>query len=371
MYKIKLFDPQIGDDEVEAVARVLRSKWLAHGPEVEAFEKEFAQYIGVEEGAAVSNGTVALVLAMKALGIGPGDEVIVPNYTFVSTATSVLMVGAKPVFAEVEWDTFNISVEDVAKRISSRTKAVVAVHLFGHPADVKALRELADDKGIYLIEDAAQAHGAEAYGRKVGSWGHVAIFSFYATKNMTTGEGGIVVSNDREVIRRVKLLRNHGQVSRYVHEVLGGNYRMTSFQAAIGRQQLKKLDAMNESRRRNAFKLSRRLGELRGIELPVERSWAKHVYHLYAVKIVEADRDCVRRCMVERGIEVGVHYPMALTEQPLFRKLGYGDLEYPVSKRLSRVELSLPVHPGLSDEDIEYIASSLRQCLDRCRHEEG
>jgi len=370
VYKIKLFDPQIGDEEVDAVVKVLRSKWLAHGPEVEAFEQEFADYVGVEYGAAVSNGTVALVLAMQALGIGPGDEVIVPDYTFIATATSVLLVGAKPVFVDVEWKTFNISIDDVMEKISSRTKAIIAVHLFGHPSDVKALREIADDRGLYLIEDAAQAHGAEAYGRKVGSWGHVATFSFYATKNMTTGEGGIVVSNDRGVIEKIKLLRNHGQVSRYVHAILGGNYRMTSFQAALGRQQLRKLDRLNEIRRRNAAKLTELLDTVQGIELPIEMEWAKHVYHLYAVKIIGADRDCVKECVISKGIEVGIHYPMALHEQPLFRKLGYGSLQCPTAKKLSRIELSLPVHPGLSDDDLTYIAEALRECIDRCGHGE-
>ena len=366
MYRIKMFDPQIGDEEIAAVERVLRSRWLAHGPEVEAFEKEFAEYVGVEYGAAVSNGTVALVLALKALGIGPGDEVIVPTYTFIASATSVLMVGAKPVLVDVEWDTFNISVDEVQKAISPRTRAVIAVHLFGHPAEVKALREICDDKGIYLIEDAAQAHGAEAYGRKVGSWGHVSTFSFYATKNLTTGEGGMVLSNDKKIIEKVKKLRNHGQVARYVHAELGGNYRMTSFQAAIGRVQLKKLDELNERRRRNARELMNLLQGL-GIELPVEKPWAKHVFHIFAVKMPSSEvRDCVAKCMVEKGIEVGVHYPIPIHRQPLFEKLGYGNVRLPIAERLSRVELSLPVHPGLTRSDLEVISLELRRCIERC-----
>ncbi len=366
MYRIKLFEPQIGDEEIAEVSRVLKSKWLAHGPEVEAFEREFANYLGVDHAAAVSNGTIALVLALKALGIGPGDEVIVPNYTFIATATSVLMVGAKPVLVDVEWQTFNISIEEVEKAITSRTKAIIAVHLFGHPANVKALKELCQDKGLYLIEDAAQAHGAEAYGKKVGSWSDVATFSFYATKNLTTGEGGMVVSNDRKIIEKVKLLRNHGQVARYVHEILGGNYRMTSFQAAIGRVQLRKLDKLNEIRRSNAQYLSSLLKDVDGIELPAELPWAKHVYHLYAVKILRANRDCVAKCMKEKGIEVGIHYPIPINKQPLFRKLGYGNECMPNSDKLSRVELSLPTHPGLTNRDIEVIAKELRLCLERC-----
>ncbi len=366
MRRIKMFEPQIGSEEINAVVDVLKSRWLAHGPVVEAFEREFAEYIGVRYAAAVSNGTVALVLALKALDVGPGDEVIVPNYTFIATATSVLMVGAKPVLVDVEPDTFNISVEEVQKAITSRTRAVIAVHLFGHPADVKALREICDDRGIHLIEDAAQAHGAEAYGRKVGSWGHVSTFSFYATKNLTTGEGGMVLSDDEQIIRRVKMLRNHGQIAKYVHETLGGNFRMTSFQAALGRAQLRKLDMLNDVRRRNAALLSSIVREIHGVEPPVEKPWARHVYHLYAAKILSSDRDCVADCMKNAGIEVAVHYPVPINKQPLFVKLGYGSLVLPVSEKLSRVELSLPVHPGLSEEDIARVGNALKECVEKC-----
>ncbi len=365
-YRIKLFEPVIEEDEIQNVVEVLKSKWLAHGPVVERFEEEFAKYLGVDYAAAVSNGTIALVLALKAFDIGPGDEVLVPDYTFIATATSVLMTGARPVLVDVDPRTFNISVDDVLNKITPRTRAIIAVHLFGHPADLKALQEIAQDKGLVLIEDAAQAHGAEAYGKKVGCFGDAATFSFYATKNLTTGEGGMVVSNDRRVIEKVKLLRNHGQIAKYIHEVLGGNYRMTSIQAAIGLAQLRKLDRLNERRRKNAALLTQLLSRIQSIGLPVEEPWAKHVYHLYAAKIVDADRDCVRECMVKRGIEVAVHYPIPIHRQPLFRKLGYGEC-CPNAVRLSQIELSLPVHPLLSEDDVRFVALTLSECIDACR----
>ncbi|MDW8085426.1 MAG: DegT/DnrJ/EryC1/StrS family aminotransferase, partial [Ignisphaera sp.] len=323
--KIQLFKPVIDEDDIGAVVNVLRSGWIAHGMEVEMFEREFADYIRVSYSAAVSNGTVALALTLKALGVGQGDEVLVPDYTFIATATAVLMVGAIPRFTDVEYSTFNIDVNDLQEKITGRTKAIIAVHLFGQPANVKALIDIARDRKLILIEDAAQAHGAEAWNQKVGSFGDAAVFSFYATKNMTTGEGGMVVSNNKNVIERVKLLRNHGQVKRYVHVELGGNYRITSIQAALGRAQLRKLDRLNDARRNNAGKLNMRLSHLKEyIELPYELPWAKHVYHIYAIKIKAAEsRECLQKCLDNNGIETAVHYPLPLHMQPLFQSLGY------------------------------------------------
>ena len=365
-YRIRLFEPVIEDEEIESVIKVLKSKWLTHGPVVNEFEEKFAEYVGVDYAVAVCNGTVALTLALKALDIGPGDEVIVPDYTFVATATSVLMVGARPVFVDVDLKTFNILVDDVLEKISARTRAIIAVHLFGHPADVKALREIAQDRGLILIEDAAQAHGAEAYGRKVGSFGDAAIFSFYATKNITTGEGGMVVTNNKKIADKIRLLRNHGQIAKYVHEILGGNFRMTSIQAAIGLAQLRKLDKLNEIRRNNAILLSQILSSTKEVGVPSEEVWAKHVYHVYAVKLLGADRDCVYECMLRNGIEVAVHYPLPLHSQPLFRKLGFAKC-CPNASRLSQIELSLPVHPALSASDIRTVAVTLIKCVDVCR----
>lgn len=368
--RIQLFKPVIDDEDVEAVVRVLRSGWIAHGVEVETFEKEFANYIGVAHSAAVANGTVALMLALKSLGIRAGDEVLVPDYTFIATATSVLMVGATPRFVDVEYNTFNIDVDDLQRKITSRTKAIVVVHLFGQPANVRALMDIARDRRLVLVEDAAQAHGAEAWNRKVGSFGDAAVFSFYATKNMTTGEGGMVVSDSRSVIEKVKLLRNHGQIERYIHAELGGNYRMTSIQAALGRVQLRKLDRLNDARRSNAGKLNIQLTHLRDyIEPPYEVSWAKHVYHVYAIKIKRAEsRECIRKCLDSHKIETAVHYPVPLHMQPLFQSLGYSECCENAVK-LSKCELSLPVHPGLRDNDIEYIGNAVNKCVLQCMRE--
>jgi len=365
---IKLFEPVIDSDDVEAVVNVLKSGWLAHGPVVEAFEEEFAKYVGVEYAATVSNGTMALALALKALGVGIGDKVLVPDYTFIASATSAMLIGASPIFIDVDYKSFNISIEDVLKKVEEiDVKAIVAVHLFGHPADIKALRDIASDKRIILVEDAAQAHGAEAWGKKVGSFGDAAIFSFYATKNMTMGEGGIVVSDNKAVIEKVRLLRNHGQIARYVHDELGWNFRVTSIQAALGRTQLKKLDKLNELRRQNANMLSNLLNGIENIELPYEAPWAKHVYHLYTIKLGSRKiRDCIFNCMNSRNIEVGIHYPIPLHKQPVFQKLGYKEC-CPSATLLSERELSLPVHPKLCEEDLKYIASSFTECLGVCR----
>jgi perosamine synthetase len=370
--KIKLFEPIIEDEDIEAVVKVLRSGWIAHGPEVELFEKEFAEYIGVSYSAAVSNGTIALTLALKALGISPGDEVLVPDYTFIATATAVLMVGAIPRFVDVEYKTFNIDIEDLQKKISNKVKAIIAVHLFGQPSDVKALIDIARDKRLLLIEDAAQAHGAEAWGQKVGSFGDVAIFSFYATKNMTTGEGGIVVSNDAKIIEKIKLLRNHGQVAKYIHAELGGNYRMTSIQAALGRVQLKKLNKLNAIRRNNAQKLNDKLKYLKEyIELPYEAPWAKHVYHVYAIKFKKPEhRSCIQKCLDSKGIETAIQYPLPLHLQPIFQSLGYEECCKNASM-LSKCELSLPVHPALNDQDLDYLTTMLTECISSCSKKES
>ncbi len=363
-----MFEPVIEDEDINAVVSVLKSGWLAHGPVVESFEKNFAEYVGVKYAAAVSNGTVALMLSLKALGIGNGDKVLVPDYTFIATATSVLMVGATPIFVDVDYKTFNMDVDDLQKKISeTNPKAIIVVHLFGHPADIKTIKDIASDKKIVLIEDAAQAHGAEAWGKKVGSFGDAAIFSFYATKNMTTGEGGIVLSDDRRVIEKVKLLRNHGQTARYIHEELGGNYRMTSIQAALGEAQLKKLDKLNEIRRKNAGLLTAKLSDLKDyVELPYEAPWAKHVYHVYALKLSSnVNRKCVVECMSAKGVETAIHYPLPLHKQPLFQKLGYKECCSNASVLAER-ELSLPVHPKLVDRDIDFVANAFRQCLKSC-----
>ncbi len=357
--------PFLGREEEEAVLRVLRSGWLAHGPEVEAFEREFAEYIGVDYAVAVANGTAALDLLLKAYRIREGDEVITTPFTFIATANAVLYQGARPVFADIDPVTFNIDPERVLELVTPRTRAVIAVHLYGHPADMRALREIAEDHGLILIEDAAQAHGALCCGRRVGSLGDAAAFSFYPTKNMTTGEGGMVVTNDRAVAERVRLLRNHGQAEKYLHVELGYNLRMTSIAAAIGRVQLRRLEWMNARRRENAEEMTRILRGVEGIVPPAEMPWARHVYHQYVIRVTGGfplSRDELARRLRERGIGTAVHYPRTVPEQPLYRRLGIGcPRGCPEAERAAREVLSLPVHPGVSREEARMIAETVAE----------
>lgn len=361
---IPIARPFIGDEEVEAVARVLRSGMLAQGEEVRLFEQEFAEYIGVKHAVAVANGTAALDIALKALGIGPGDEVITTPFTFIATANAILFQGAKPVFADIDPRTYNLDPDSVLERITSKTKAIIVVHLYGQPADMRAFREIADDHKLLLIEDAAQAHGAEFEGRRVGGIGDIGVFSFYPTKNMTTGEGGMITTNDDEVARKARLLRDHGQTSKYVHEILGWNLRMTNMAAALGRVQLRRLEELNRIRERNAEKLTKGLQGVRGITTPYVDPRVRHVWHQYVIRVEPSfplSRDELAEYLRSKGIGTAVHYPIPVHHQPLYRKLGYPQDDCPNAVEASRRVLSLPVHPLLSDEDLDYIIESVRE----------
>ena len=364
MRKIPIARPVIDEEEIEAVTRVLKSGILAHGEEVENFEREFAEYIGVKHAVAVVNGTVALDLALKALGIGPGDEVVTTPFTFIATANSILFQGAKPVFADIDLRTYNIDPEQVKEKITSKTKAIIVVHLYGQPADMKALTEIAEDHKLFLVEDCAQAHGAKFMGRKVGGFGHVSIFSFYATKNMTTGEGGMVVTNDDKIAEKVRLLRNHGQQHKYYHVELGYNYRMTNVLAAIGRVQLRKLDKLNSIRRRNAEMLTKAISRIKGLVPPYVDPRVEHVYHQYVVRVTEdypLTRDQLAEELGKRGIGTAIHYPIPIHRQPLYQRLGYDQNCCPNSIEASKTVLSLPVHPSLTREDLDYIVKALEE----------
>lgn len=359
---IKVNAPYITEDEINAVVDVLRSGQLAHGPIVEEFEKAFSKYLGVPYVLAVSNGTVALYLALKALGISDGDEVIVPDFTFIATASMVIAVGAKPVLADIDLRTYTIDPADVRRKITRRTKAIIVVHLYGHPANMDELMEIARDYNLYLVEDCAQSHGAEFKGIKTGAFGDVATFSFYATKNMTMGEGGAVVTRHKEVAEKVKLLRNHGQVDRYHHVIVGWNFRLTSIQAALGLQQLRKLDAMNARRREIARIYREGLQDLEGISLPVEMPWAKHVYHQYTIWVKdEGLRDPLMEYLRSKGIQTLVHYPKPLHMQPALSGFVTSSDICPNSLEASKHVLSLPMHPALKDDDVYYVIKSVRE----------
>lgn len=352
--------PSVGEEEARAASDVIISGNLASGEQVALFEREFSEYIGVSHGIATSNGTSALHAAMLALGIGPGDEVIVPSFTFIATASTVTMCGASPVAADVDPITFCIDPESVLEEISSRTKAVLGVHLFGQPCEIKAIQDICEDHRLLFIEDCAQAHGAEYKRQKVGSFGSLGCFSFYPTKNMTTGEGGIVTSNDNETARKVRLIINHGQQEKYLHTRIGYNFRLTNISAAIGRVQLRKLDAMNTKRQLHGAYYTNHL-EKKGIMTPVIRDHCTHVFHQYAVRITPESgitRDYLSRHLNERGIGTAVHYPIPIHEQPVYKGKITGS-QCPVSKMISQEIISLPVYPDLTEDEQQRVIAAI------------
>jgi perosamine synthetase len=358
--RIALAQPMIGDDEKRAVMDVLDSGQLAQGPVVAAFEEAFARWVGVEHAVAVSSGTAGLHLALLAHGVGSGDEVITTPFTFIASANAVLFTGAKPVFVDVEPDTFCIDPALVEAAITSRTRAILPVHLYGHPAAMSELGAIARRHRLVLIEDACQAHGATVGAHKVGALGHTAVFSLYPTKNMTSAEGGFVTTDDAAIAGTVRSLRQHGESERYHHDELGYNYRMTDVGAAIGLAQLARVDGFNAARRHHAGILSKGLAGLNGVITPVERSGYAHVYHQYTVRVAEG-RDSLRSRLATRGIASGVYYPVPVHRQPVYARRGYDRQSFPVSERMAREVLSLPVHPALAAPDLERIVRVVRE----------
>lgn len=344
--------PIIGDDEREAVDRVLRSGMLAQGPEVKAFEDEFSLHVEGRHCVAVNSGTSALHMAFLAAGIGNGDEVIVPSFSFAATANSVALTGATPIFADIEENYFNMDPDAVEASITPRTKAVMPVHLYGHPAAMDRLQEICSRHGLLLIEDAAQAHSASLHGTPVGAFGLTASFSFYPTKNMTSGEGGMVTTADEGVARMLRLLRNQGMEQRYKNEVVGFNTRMTDIHAAIGRVQLQKLPGWTKTRQDNARFLS---DNIEGVVVPPVAPGATHVYHQYTIRIVDHDRDAFAEELTKRGVGNGVYYPTPIHRLPSFGLA----LDLPVTESVARQCLSLPVHPSLSHKDLESIVAAV------------
>jgi len=348
--------PIIGEEEREAVDRVLRSGMVAQGPEVAAFEQEFsAHFVPGRPSVAVNSGTAGLHLGLLAAGVGAGDEVIVPSFTFAATGNSVALTGATPVFVDIEPETFTLDPEAVAAAITPKTKGILPVHLYGHPARMRELEALAAERGVALYEDAAQAHGASLDGRPVGSFGEFAMFSLYPTKNMTSGEGGMVTTATDEIARQVKLLRNQGMERQYENEVIGFNARMTDLHAAIGRVQLTKVDAWTKTRQQNAAFLD---ANLTGVVVPVVADRAVHVYHQYTIRVPE-DRDgFVAALKSEHNVGAGVYYPIPNHRLPSLAHFAPG-LDLPETERAAREVASLPVHPSLSQDDLERIVAAV------------
>jgi dTDP-4-amino-4,6-dideoxygalactose transaminase len=348
----------MGDEEKAAVIAVLESGQLAQGSVVSEFEQGFADYCGARYGIATTNGTTALHVALLAHEIGQGDEVITVPFTFIASANSILYVGAKPVFVDIDPDSFNIDVDQIEAAITPHTKAIMPVDLYGNPAEMSRIQEIAARHGLAIIEDAAQAHGAEENGKRMGSWG-TGCFSFYPTKNITTGEGGMVTTSDDCIADRARLLRAHGMRVRYYHEMLGYNFRMTNIHAAIGLAQLPKLEAFNERRIANAAYLSEHLPKEK-VKVPVVRLDTRHVFHQYTVRVLPPlDRDKVREQLAARGVGTEVYYPVPVHRQQLYLDLGYGDQSFPESERAAREVVSLPVHPGLTQQDLETIVEAV------------
>jgi perosamine synthetase len=345
--------PIIGEEERAAVDRVLRSGMLAQGPEVAAFETEFSAHFGLGRACvAVNSGTSGLHLGLLAAGVGPGDEVIVPSFTFAATANAVALVGATPVFADIDPVTFCLDPAAAEKAVTERTVAIMPVHLYGHPADMNGLEEVAEQHGLSLFEDAAQAHGASLSHRPVGTFGAFAMFSLYPTKNMTSGEGGMVSVADPGLERRVRLLRNQGMLRAYENEVVGLNNRMTDIHAAIGRVQLTKVDAWTQRRQQNAAFLSE---HLEGVTVPRVVEGATHVYHQFTVRVPEGRDELAAALRDEYAIGSGMFYPTPTHRLAPFRT----DDELPETEAAARECLSLPVHPSLSNDDLERIVEAV------------
>jgi dTDP-4-amino-4,6-dideoxygalactose transaminase len=366
---IAIAHPLFGAEEEAAALQVLASAQLAQGERVATFERRFAGLCHVREAVAVSSGTAALHLALLAHGIGPGDEVITTAFSFAATANVILLVGATPVFVDIEPDTCTLDPVQAEMAITRRTKAIIPVHLYGHPCEMHRLQKIVEAFSLILIEDASQAHAATIDGRPVGSFG-TGCFSFYATKNMTTGEGGIVTTDDPAIAERVRLLRNHGQEARYYQIALGYNLRMTELQAALGIAQIEKLEYFTQRRIANATYLTNNLQGI--VQTPVERPGYRHVYHQYTIKIPSRRNEFMTELRA-RGVDSTIHYPIPIHQQPfyqrkpgLFRVLSPGQrtpvkgnnpiAHLPVTESAAQQVLSLPVHPALSQEDLSTIA---------------
>ena len=363
--RIPVSEPSIGEEELRNVTDCVKSGWISSkGEYIEQFERGFAEYCNRKFGISTSNGTTALHTALASLGIGPRDEVIVPTLTFISTANVAVYCGARPVFIDSEPETWNIDPEKIKEKITNRTKAIIPVHLFGHPADMDPILELAHEHNIAVVEDAAEAHGADYKGKKAGSFGDVSCFSFYGNKVLTTGEGGMCLTDDKALADKLKILKEHGmsETRKYWHPVIGFNYRMTNIQAAIGVAQLQKMDRFIKRKLEIAQLYNSMLKGVEGVTLPPKAGWAKNVYWMYTVLIEDGfgtTRDGLMKALEAKGVETRpVFYP--ITDMPPYNT-GKNREQFPVASEISRKGISLPSSVNLKDDEIKYVVECIKE----------
>lgn len=356
---IKAQNSPLREEIREAIDRVIDSAAFAGGVFVEEFEQDFAAYCGARHAIGVGNGTDALWLTLIAMGIGPGDEVITVPSTFMATAEAITYTGARPVFVDIDERSYNMCPEELEGAITRRTKAIIPVHLFGMPANMEPILEIARKHGLKVVEDAAQAHGAEYKGKRAGTLADAGCFSFYPGKNLGAfGEAGAVVTNDDALRDKIRMLRDHGQARKYYHSVIGWNCRMDGIQGAVLRIKLRHLDEGNRKRRSLAVQYDRALHGVVGIVTPTVPPWVKHVYHIYAVRLEQ--RDAVAQALAQKGIGTGIHYPIPVHLQEAYSSLGYARGSFPCAEQCANEFLSLPMFPELAPEKVAYVADAVR-----------
>lgn len=362
--KVSIAKPIIGEEEIENVVEVLKSGMIAQGPKVAEFEEKFAKWVGAKYAVATNSGTAALHVALLSCGIGPGDEVITTPFTFIATGNAIVYTGATPVFADIDLETYNIDPDTIEDLITDKTKAILPVQLYGQSADMDKIREIAKKHDLLVIEDAAQAHGAMYNDEKVGNMGDMACFSFYPTKNMTTSEGGMITTNNKELAEKARVFRAHGSNIKYKHDEIGYNFRSSDIAAAIGLAQLDKIDEFNEKRINNANYLNEGLKNVEGVITPASPENRKHVYHQYTIRVTKGNRDDWVDILTENGIGSGIHYPIPLYNQPIYKELGFTG-SAPNAELAADTVISLPVHPYLSKEDLDLVIEAVKDASDK------